>query len=550
MGDAAESVPAPRRPGWTAAGQVLATVLLVALVGVPLTQLLTTALGEGSGSVRRTLAGNGSARAVLNTLWTSLATTVLAVAGGTAAAFVTERSRAPGRRWLRVALLASLLSAPLVSALGWARAYGRGGLLDSAVGLSWAGLFGPAGIVVVGAAAAVPLAYLVVAAGLASRAEPDLERAARGSGATPWEAARTVTLPLARAAILAAAALVFVSTVNSFEVPAVLGIPAGFPTMTTRLYRNLALSADPSAFNSAVVLAAALVVVSVAVVGPADALTGASRARRTGGASGAVVGATRPSRGLAAALWSFFALTTAVPVGALVLVALTRGAGLAPVPANWTLANFAAALNRHSYVALGNSLLLATMAATVVALLGGLTAALAQGPAGRALGTLVTLTFAVSGSALAVAVLVAYGRYLRDTLAIILVAYLAKFWALGHRPLAGAADRLPPDLVRAGRASGAGPVATVRTIVAPLLSPAIAGAWLLVFLFAVHELTISSLLYGPGSETLAVVILNQQQLGDTAATSALSVLLTLLIAAAGVLLLAVRRAAVRLGGGP
>ncbi len=70
-----------------------------------------------------------------------------------------------------------------------------------------------------------------------------------------------------------------------------------------------------------------------------------------------------------------------------------------------------------------------------------------------------------------------------------------------------------------------------------------AGAWLLVFLFAVHELTISSLLYGPGNETLAVVILNRQEIGDVAVTSALSVLLTLLIAAAGALLLVVRRVA-------
>jgi iron(III) transport system permease protein len=162
------------------------------------------------------------------------------------------------------------------------------------------------------------------------------------------------------------------------------------------------------------------------------------------------------------------------------------------------------------------------------------------------LGTAVTLTFAVAGSALAVAVLLAYGRFLRDTLAIILVAYLAKFWALGHRPLAGAVDRLPDDLVRAGRASGARRFDVLRTIVAPLLRPALAGGWLLVFLFAVHELTISSLLYGPGDETLAVVILNRQEIGDVAVTSALSVLLTALIAVAAVLLLVVRRAAGRI----
>ncbi len=59
----------------------------------------------------------------------------------------------------------------------------------------------------------------------------------------------------------------------------------------------------------------------------------------------------------------------------------------------------------------------------------------------------------------------------------------------------------------------------------------------LAFLFATHELTMSTILYGPGSETFAVVILNQQDLGDTGATAALAVVLTLpaVVFAAGLL---------------
>ena len=154
----------------------------------------------------------------------------------------------------------------------------------------------------------MPLAYLVVAASLASRVEPDLERAARAAGASAWQATRTVTLPLARPAMAAAAALVFVSGVNSFEVPAVLGMPAGFSTMTTRLYQNLALSADPAAFTSAVILGAALVVLSAVVVGPSDVLAGMARATRTGGASGAAGTPLRRSWGLAAALLAAFSV--------------------------------------------------------------------------------------------------------------------------------------------------------------------------------------------------------------------------------------------------
>jgi iron(III) transport system permease protein len=61
-------------------------------------------------------------------------------------------------------------------------------------------------------------------------------------------------------------------------------------------------------------------------------------------------------------------------------------------------------------------------------------------------------------------------------------------------------------------------------------------------LFAFHELTMSALLYGPGTETLAVVILNLHQLGDVRATAALAVALTgLVLVVAAPLLLGGRR---------
>ena len=63
-----------------------------------------------------------------------------------------------------------------------------------------------------------------------------------------------------------------------------------------------------------------------------------------------------------------------------------------------------------------------------------------------------------------------------------------------------------------------------------------AGA-LIVFIFGLHELTMSSLLYGPGSATLAVVVLNLQQLGETNLTAALAILLTLILSIAALPLL-------------
>lgn len=63
------------------------------------------------------------------------------------------------------------------------------------------------------------------------------------------------------------------------------------------------------------------------------------------------------------------------------------------------------------------------------------------------MGAAVLLTFALPGSTLAVAVLLAYGPALRDTLLLILVAYLAKLWAIGHRTMLGSIRNLAPEMM-------------------------------------------------------------------------------------------------------
>ncbi|MHB8620771.1 MAG: iron ABC transporter permease, partial [Chloroflexota bacterium] len=74
------------------------------------------------------------------------------------------------------------------------------------------------------------------------------------------------------------------------------------------------------------------------------------------------------------------------------------------------------------------------------------------------------------------------------------MAYVTRFWALGHRPLAGALAQLGPDPVRAARASGASATRGLLTGAWPSIRPAALVAWVLVFLTTLHELTVSSLL--------------------------------------------------------
>jgi iron(III) transport system permease protein len=505
---------------------VVAMVAVAGLVVLPLVRLVQVVVDGGGSSISRLLSA-ADLTAAEHSLELAVVVPLLAVPLGTGLGLLLRRTDVPCRGLLRVLVVLPLLIPQFVLGYSWTQAYGRAGFTDDLVGVHWSGLTGPAGIIVVLVVDAVPICYLLTTVGLATRAQPELELAARVSGASGWGALRTVTLPLLRPVLAAEFVLVFVATLESFAAPQVLGAPVGYSTLTTRMYADLSLGSDPDTFRDAVTLALGLVLIAAVLLVPADlVLAPKLRSSRTASAGGGQLPRRRGGALLAALVGVYSIVAVLLPTVALVSAAITRAIGLAPTPSNWTLGNFRAALDAPTRAALGHSLQLAVLAALALTALGAIVAALERYRSGRLLGTLAMLTFAVPGSALAVGLLIAYDRALGGTLALILLAYLAKFWALAHRTISGAVDRMPAGEWQAARVSGAGPVVAVRTIWLPGLAPALIASAVLVFITALHEVTMSSLLYSTGTETFAVAVLNSQQLGDTGTTAALSVTLT------------------------
>ncbi len=503
--------------------------LVVALVVAPVVFLARGALENGGRGVVAALATAGVGAALRHTIALAVGVTVIAVAVGTLLAVIFDRSmvRAPAR-W-RLALVLPLLVPPFSLTLSWMQAYGPGGLVDHLTGFALPGLEGAPGITVLLTVEAVPLVWLIVAAGLSARREPDLVRAARASGAGGCRAFVTIDLPLLRGPMLAAGAVVLVGVVNSFAVPQVLGSAGGYETLATLAYRQLSVSAAAAAFTRLCVVALLMVALTLLTVGAADrglGRLGAGFVRSGSGGAGFVHRPASATRVVSAGLATYLILTVALPLVALLATSLTRAPGLSPVPANWTVTHYAAGLSGPALEALGRTLGLAIAAAVIVTAVAGIAVAVG-GEAGRRLGTVLTTGYAVPGTALAIGVLITYGRWLGGSAVIILVALLGKCLALGYRALASGADRVAPELGRAARASGADPVTVFATITAPVLRSGYLAAAGLVTLFVLHELTMSSILYGPGTQTFAVVVLDRQQLGAVGTSAAMAVILTL-----------------------
>src|SRR5690606_38033539 len=190
--------------------------LLALLVVVPVLRLGQAAFEPGVTGLVRMLTDPDLGTAVVGSLLVASGVTLLAVPLGVGLAFALRRGDVPGTRLWHVVALLPVLVPDFVLGYSWTRAYGRAGLTDAVLGVHWPGLLGPQGIVVVLVVNAVPLAYLLTAAGLAVRSDGDLEHAARVCGAGRFAVLRSVTLPLLRPAVAAAAVLTFVTALQSF----------------------------------------------------------------------------------------------------------------------------------------------------------------------------------------------------------------------------------------------------------------------------------------------------------------------------------------------
>src|SRR5690606_29794831 len=83
-----------------------------------------------------------------------------------------------------------------------------------------------------------PLVFLLMVAAFRSM-DPSLEESALMSGASFIKVARHITLPMVRPALLGATIMMAVLALESFEGPALIGIPAGIWVFTSRIWRVL-----------------------------------------------------------------------------------------------------------------------------------------------------------------------------------------------------------------------------------------------------------------------------------------------------------------------
>ena len=531
-------------------GQFLALITVICIIVfvlsfLPLLRLLQEAAfpdGDFSlSAIRDGLSDDTVWLATRNTIIVGIGGTVASIILGVTVALIVTLTDVRFRQIFVLFFVTPLMIAPQVTALAWLQVFGPSSPILHFIGFAPPlgtpnPLYSPEGIILLLAIQYSPLVFLIVRAGL-RQLPRELVEAAQSGGAGPFKIVATIILPLATPAIVAAAALTFVSCVGNFGIPAFLGIPANYLVLPTLIFQRLA-GGGPDVLSEVAVLSILIAIIAMIGIFLQDYFS-SRRDFRISGTSASLVpyslGKWRvPVETL---MWLLMAVILVLPLLGLILTSLVRGYGVVLTADSVTFENYRFVMIEHAAAkrAFANSFMLSVAAAVFamfVAIPLGYVIAWHRGRWSKLLNIVVELPYALPGVVLSIASILLFlkplpliGMQLYNTLWIILFAYLARFLVLGVRPVVNGYLQIDRALEEAAQIAGAGLLKRMRTIIFPMIAPAAMAGALLVFMTAFSELTVSALLWSSGAETLGVVIFSFEQGGDTKYAAAISALL-------------------------
>jgi iron(III) transport system permease protein len=479
--------------------------------------------------------------------WTSIrfasGASMFAFFVGTALAWMNERTNTPFKTVFFALSLIPLVIPSILFTVAWILlASPQIGIVNQLL-QGWFGLEQPPfdiysmpGMIWVDGLHYSPMAFLLMSAAFRAM-DPSLEESATMSGAGVWQVLWRVTLKLTWPAIFATILILFVRSIESFEVPALLGLPVGIEVFTSSIYT--AVHRYPSQVGLASAYGVALLAITTVGVYAVSRLSskGSKYATMTGKGF-------RPRQiDLGAWRWVtasvfivYFSLIVVLPFLVLLWSSFQH---FYTVPSREALRNLT--LDPYRFVfsypdlasTVWNSVLLSFGAATVVMLVTSVICWIVvktKLPARWVLDNIASLPLVFPGIVLGLSIMIFYlnvdiGIY--GTIWIMFIAYITRFMPYGLRYNTTSMLQIHKELEESAAMCGASWMTTFRRIVLPLLKPGLVAGWIYVMIVSIRELSTSILLYSPDTRVVSIVIWELWENGQYVELSALGVLFIL-----------------------
>ncbi|MEU4579166.1 ABC transporter permease subunit [Nonomuraea sp. NPDC023979] len=556
-----------RRPDrrWLTLVPLLAVLIL--LFVVPLCSLLVDSFRSGQGftldNYREQVTSPVFWRAIRRTLVIAALSTGICVVLGYCMAYALTRMPKRLRGVLMVVVLVPYFTSILIRSYAWIAILAPSGLVAEALALFGVDtapelVFNQTGMLIGTVQILLPLALLPIYS-VMSGIDRAPVRAAQSLGASPAVAHWHVYRPATSSAVMAAAALVFISTLGFYVTPALLGGP-GDALIAQSILVQFSNLVDPAGAAAQAVLLLLVVLALFAVLfrylAPSLSIEGAKattptarpgRRSRDGGARVLdtaldtaldVVGRLRLP--ILLGTWVVGAALLVTPLVVVAIWAFSDATYLTFPPEEYSTRWFADYFADERWI--GSTLLslgLASSAAVLSVVIGSFGAfGLVRGPRRPRLpiAVLVAMPLIVPPMiyGLGFFVLVAPHGMVGTQLGLIL-PYLVLGLPFSVSITAAALRNLDRRLENAARSLGAGSLSVLRHVLLPALRPALASGFVFSFLAAFDDVVISTFMSGPSAVTLPLRMFQDIKLEVSPRTAVVAVVL-LAAGAAAVLL--------------
>ena len=476
-----------------------------------------------------------------NSMIFSVGSAGLAICYGTALAWLAERSNAPFRTLAYMTAYVSFAIPGIIKVVGWIMLLGpKAGILNSFVmpitGAPLLNIFSMQGMILVESFLWIPIVFLLMSTPFRSM-DPSLEEAATTAGSTGWQVFRKVTFPLAMPSVLAVLILTFIRSLEAFEIPALIGIPAGVEVLTTKIYLQIRGGLLPKYGEASAYSIILIVMVALGLI-PYYRIT--SKTYKFTTISGK---AYRPHRvDLGRWRWLGGCLMLVLPLLQIFPIAAITWSSLLPfaqAPSAKALSmvslnNYRSAFADSSIVgSVMNSLTVSVSSATVAIILTFIAAWLIVRASIKSrwlLDQMAMLPLVFPGIVMGIAILKMYLMIplpVYGTIWILVLAFIARYLPYGIRFSHSALLSVHKELEEGALVSGASWFQMVRQVVIPLIMPALLAGWIYIFLITFRELSIALLLYSPGSQVVAVKIWELWDNGHVGELAAFSLVIAL-----------------------
>src|SRR5215467_8670780 len=462
-------------------------------------------------------------------------------------AWLVERTNMPGKVWIYAGVPMTLAVPGMLQAMAWVL------LLSPRIGLINKSLqnlldldqppiniYSLGGMVFLEGLRLVPTAFLMLVPLMRSM-DPTLEEAAAVSGARPFSATHKITLRLLAPGLVAVMIYQLMTALEVFEIPGILGLPAGIYVFSTKIYAIIRSATFMPVYGQANALA--MVYLLIAVVTTYFYARMISRVEKYTIITGK---GYRPRQfdlegwRYPALAFVFLYLFLAILLPFLVFayasfLSYLQTPSLEAIK-GMTLKNYRfLAEYGEAGDALKNTIVMVILTATSTVFLSffvSLVVVRSKFWGRKLLDQMAFVPHAIPGIVLGIAFFWVFLKIdflpIYGTVWAISIGFTVSFLSYGSRAMNASLLQIHKELEEAAYVSGARPWRTLWRVFLPLMLPTFVGVWIWVVLHAVRIAGLPLILYeGPRNQVLSILIWNMWDQGYVPAVAAIGTLLML-----------------------